>query len=593
MTTEIIQGDCLEEMRKMADNSISAVVTDPPYGLHFMGKDWDKFKAWNQPNPKGHCIKAGAKAAGEYDPKRDDEFQAFIREVAIEALRIVKPGGHLLMFGSPRRHHRQMSGLEDAGWEIRDCIFWCFGSGFPKSHNFGCKCTGDAVPYNHVQRESESKSNLSGLQAGIQDAALLVQKEKESPLQLSMSGHNAPITPRMDGTYEANCFEQQGQEISITGNETRKESSLEGGRNLQEKQGELHRSEVCEMPDRILGNGQERRLCDGASISDGETLRSNSSKNRSSSSQRSQYSEQSNRESGTISEQSDSQDCGMGTCQKCGGLIAFKGYGTALKPAYEPIIMAMKPLDGTFAQNAQKWGQAGINIDGCRIPGSKPDTIRGAGGQNGRYCPINAQGIIKDDGKGRWPANVIFDEEAGAMLDEQSGPCKTGDLNGQPRVENKIYGKCGSTLGNERYYKSDAATGASRFFYCAKASSRERNEGLEELPLKEKKTLNDYVHNSEGRTASKSGAPMANNHPTVKPLKLMEYLIRLVMPPKDGILLDPFAGSGTTILAAKRLGFNAIGIEKQAEYCELARARLASYSDKPKTPDLIDMAISQ
>lgn len=279
--------------------------------------------------------------------------------------------------------------------------------------------------------------------------------------------------------------------------------------------------------------------------------------------------------------------------------FGIDGYGTALKPAWEGWSLAMKPLDGTFAQNAEKWGQAGINIDGCRIEASDQDkfaknwdreTIGDMRGGNFKNSIAGGISSYIKAPKGRWPANVIFDEEAGALLDEQSGPCKTGDLNGQPRVENKIYGKCGSTLGNERYYKSDAATGASRFFYCPKASSRERNEGLDGFEIKES------IEHSFGRYRCKKCNKLKldhnpctceqpeferiqvnkNNHPTVKPLKLMEYLIRLVMPPKDGLLLDPFSGSGTTILAAKRLGFNAIGIEKQAEYCDIANARLAS-----------------
>ena len=214
----------------------------------------------------------------------------------------------------------------------------------------------------------------------------------------------------------------------------------------------------------------------------------------------------------------------------------------------------------------------GLVTEDTRKKGSHKMTSKGIlGGGFGSgemdYDPT----FVSGSAKGRWPANIIFDEEAGAMLDEQSGPCKTGDLNGQPRVENKIYGKCGSTLGKARHYKSDAATGASRFFYCAKASSRERNEGLEELPMKDPeftcRLSNDGLHGNHNPRSK-------NNHPTVKPLKLMEYLIKLVMPPKGGLLLDPFAGSGTTILAAKRLGFEAIGIEKSSEYCEIARKRI-------------------
>lgn len=355
----IIHGDCIEVMKKFPDNHFSAIVTDPPYGLHFMGKDWDQFKKTKSIHNL-HADDCAASIAGVYDDNRNDEFQEFIYQVAIEALRIIKPGGHILMCGASRRFHRQCCGLEDAGWKIRDCISWLYGSGFPKSHNH----------------------------------------------------------------------------------------------------------------------------------------------------------------------------------------FGINGYGTALKPAWEPIIMAMKPCDGTFKKNYEKWEQAGINVDGCRIPGkwerSTPhrDDIRGGN-------------FMKDEGKriewepqeshpkGRWPANLILDEEAGKMLDEQA--------------EHK----------------------ASRFFYCAKASSSERNEGLEGMPEKLCQTGcgGDMPVDDQGNDRDRFKKLARNYHPTVKPLALMEYLIKLVMPPKNGILLDPFAGSGTTILAAQNLGFEAIGIEKEAEYVEIARKR--------------------
>lgn len=301
----IILGDCLEIMKNYPDNHFSAIVTDPPYGIKFMGKKWD--------------------------------YQLPKVDVWSEALRICKPGSFMLAFGGTRTFHRLVCEIEDAGWEIRDCLMWLYGSGFPKSHNkFG-----------------------------------------------------------------------------------------------------------------------------------------------------------------------------------------IEGYGTALKPAWEPIIMAMKPCDGTFANNAEKWGQAGINIDECRLDAGDDKLGR----------------TNKCHQLGRWPANLILDEEAGALIDEQS------EIN------------------------------ASRFFYCAKTSSKERNEGLDGIPLKE-----CGIKNDSGRGFSESDPykkiMYKNNHPTVKPIKLMEYLIKLVMPPKVGLLLDHFAGSGTTLLAAKNLGFESIGIEIDENYCEIAKERL-------------------
>jgi len=328
---QIIHGDCLTEMAKMAPNSVDFIVTDPPYGLHFMGKHWD------------------------------GRIPAI--EIWAEALRICKPGAMLAAFGGSRTHHHLMCAIEGGGWEIRDCIFWIYGSGFTKSHNFG--------------------------------------------------------------------------------------------RQMDE---------------------------------------------------------------------------------------AWKGYGTALKPAYEPIIIAMKPLDGTFRENAEKWGVGGINIDESRI---KTEDNTGSPRGPHRNCYEGGWGQMTSEShpQGRWPANVIFDEEAAMALDEMSGVStsrpdkRTGQRSGKGGVS------CYSGGWSDSPNFLNDSGGASRFFYCAKASSKERGEG--------------------------------NGHPTVKPIALMKYIIKLLAPPGNPTLLDPFCGSGSTLLAAKELGINAIGIEKEAEYCEIAKARLA------------------
>lgn len=350
-----INSDCLDAMGEMDANSISCIVTDPPYGLKFMSKEWDH----------------GIPGAPFWE----------------EALRICKPGSHLLAFGGTRTYHRLVCAIEDSGWEIRDCLMWLYGSGFPKSHNH----------------------------------------------------------------------------------------------------------------------------------------------------------------------------------------FGLEGYGTALKPAYEPIIMAMKPCDGTFKQNVEKWGQGGINIDECRVE-TEEVWKRDCRDQN---MVVNAlcerKGVEKfSHSKGRWPANVILDEEAGAMLDEQSGTLKSGKL--RPYTNSNTNSYCGNWPLVRNYTNEASQGGASRFFYCAKASPAERNEGLEELPLKDLAgCYGEFAGDGRGRQTEHK--PTKNNHPTVKPLKLMEYLIKLVMPPEGGVLLDPFAGSGTTVLAAKRLGFDAIGIEKDEGYCKIAETR--------------------
>jgi len=247
----------------------------------------------------------------------------------------------------------------------------------------------------------------------------------------------------------------------------------------------------------------------------------------------------------------------------------FKGWGTALKPANEPICLARKPLDGTVADNIEKWGVGGLNIDGCRI-GTDNVQCNKKGGGGATFHGQTEKPRLSGSTCGRWPANLLFDEEAAEMLNNQSGPCKTGDLTGQPRVENKIYNTAGTTLNKPRFYKSDNPTGASRFFYVAKASKRERNEGLEGVP---EQITNDGRQTEIDNAYQRGITKRQNHHPTVKPIKLMEYLCKLITPP-SGIVLDPFMGSGSTGIAAINLGFDFIGIEKELEYLEIATKRI-------------------
>ena len=233
----------------------------------------------------------------------------------------------------------------------------------------------------------------------------------------------------------------------------------------------------------------------------------------------------------------------------------YKGWGTALKPAHEPIVMARKPLsEKTVVENVLEWGTGGINIDDSRI--ETDDNLNG-----GAYAknPTERETMWGEDAKnswkrggagefeqpqGRFPANVIFDEEAGKTLDEQTGIIKTGDIKPyKSNTTSSIYGDSGffkNTDVKTTNFKGDSG-GASRFFYCPKTSKKDRGDG--------------------------------NIHPTVKPTDLMLYLIRLVTP-KDGITLDPFMGSGSTGKAALKGGFDFIGIEREQEYFDIAKARI-------------------
>ena len=389
MSWRVEQADCVEQMRAMDVASVDAVVCDPPYGIRFMGQAWD-----------GADIEAAARARAGQDLSltANEAFQAWCKEWAGEALRVLKPGGHMLAFGGTRTYHRLAAGIEDAGFEIRDCLAWLFGSGFPKSLNVG-KAT---------------------------DAA------------------------------------------------------------------------------------------------------------------------------------------------------EWDGWGTALKPAHEPIVVARKPLVGTVAANVLEHGTGGLNIDGCRIdtvsdgPGSTPPTAKGSG------RTMEGGEIVRepyDGSRGRWPANVVLDEAAAATLDEQSGELVSGKsdgFSGEHRAE--VYGRYAR---NELRQSRSTANrgGASRFFYRAKVSRAERNVGLEGFDAK---ALNWSAGDQSPGTFQSDGTDKTarNSHPTVKPIALMRWLVRLITPP-GAVVLDPFTGSGTSGCAAVLEGVDFVGIEREAEYVAIAQARIA------------------
>lgn len=251
----------------------------------------------------------------------------------------------------------------------------------------------------------------------------------------------------------------------------------------------------------------------------------------------------------------------------------WEGWGTALKPAWEPVILARKPLAGTVAQNVQAHGTGALNIDGCRI--GEENTQRTQVGttqvwEGGAFSGARTNGSLA----GRWPANVLLDEHTAELLDAQTGESKSG-------VQRRPFGRGGiwSTQKGEapagpQYGDSG---GASRFFYVAKASRAERDAGCEALPVRSAGEATDREDGADGLSSPRSGAGRTggarNIHPTVKPLALMRWLVRLVTPP-GGCVLDPFAGSASTGVAALQEGALFVGIERETEYVPIALARL-------------------
>jgi DNA modification methylase len=238
----------------------------------------------------------------------------------------------------------------------------------------------------------------------------------------------------------------------------------------------------------------------------------------------------------------------------------WEGWGTGLKQVVEPVVLARKPLDGTVAENTLRWGVGGLNIDASRIPGR----VQKGAANNFVFTPGGQvdDGYVKGTGAhfhndGRWPANVILDEVSAGLLDEQSGvrPGFSGGGNKNTGFRKQYVGGESSGVDLDVQYYGDSG-GASRFFYVAKASKRDRNEGIEN----------------------------PNSHPTVKPTQLMRYLIKLVTPP-GGTVLDPFTGSGSTGKAALLDGFQFVGAELTEEYLPIIEGRLKWASEQVEDED--------
>lgn len=269
----------------------------------------------------------------------------------------------------------------------------------------------------------------------------------------------------------------------------------------------------------------------------------------------------------------------------------WQGWGTALKPSFEPIIVARKPFKGSLVDNVIEYGVGGINIDECRVGNEE---IKTQGGNNFSNLYGNYNEVIESSHNGRFPANTIltydetdFDEVCGGFPYTKSG--KNG-IRQSDGFNKNDYGKgIGIKVGMNNGEYGDSGS-ASRYFYCAKASKKDRDEGLEEF---EQQKVNDG-RKKDADNAFQRGATLRHNiHPTVKPTELMQYLIRLVTP-KGGTILDPFMGSGSTGKAAmfenkeRQADYKFIGIEREKEYCNIAESRIKwanKYKEEQKNID--------
>lgn len=266
------------------------------------------------------------------------------------------------------------------------------------------------------------------------------------------------------------------------------------------------------------------------------------------------------------------------------------GKGTALKPAHEPIAVAWKPFKGTIKACHAAHGTAALNIDACRIGVDDADYARNASGDRGHdQNRVRQSEFAMTAGSandlGRWPANVILDEGAAALLDAQTGKLVSG-ANPTRRGPDKFRDAYGEFKGQAECIPSRGLDvgGASRFYYVAKTSRREREYGCEALPIATGGEATGRIDGTAGVANPRAGAGRlggrANIHPTVKPIALMRWLIRLVTPP-GGVVLDPFLGSGTTMIAARLEARHGIGLDRTPEYLTISRARCAAWRRRP------------
>lgn len=494
MSVDLRCGDSFDLLKTLSDNSVDTVITDPPAGISFMGKDWDTFPVRKRElEPSRGARKDGGSMRGfangfdgvNLSPTARDAFIEWLSAILAECYRVAKPGAMLLCWALPRTSHWTGTAIENAGWEVRDVISHLFGSGFPKSLDI---------------------SKALDKVAGAERTEVIGARHRN-------------VKPYDDGNgWNAN---------NTTGDHEYTAPATPAARE-------------------------------------------------------------------------------------------WDGYGTALKPSAEFWWLAMKPVDGTFAQNALKWGVAGLNVDAGRIGLADGEECKPMKAQQTNNCIIKQSGRYTDTTElkpsGRFPSHVVLSHSPNCngscaddcpvrLLDEQSGN-KTGAHGGNGNFRQHSWMlqdtpqkiEKDNTGGASRFFK--IVENDSRFLYCSKASRRERDAGLEGMPERTGAELTGRKEGSAGLVGDKNnrgqtanpfanGVPIArNHHPTVKPLTLMEYLCNLTRTPTGGVVLDPFMGSGSTIVAAIRTGRGAIGFESRQEYFEIAQAR-ARHAQREKAALLL------
>lgn len=591
---ELHRGTAIAVLASMPDESVDAIVTDPPYGLSKEPDIAEVLTHWLAGDDYEH-------GGGGFMGKSWDSFVPG-PSVWKECLRVLKPGGHLLCFAGSRTVDLMGIAIRLGGFEIRDQLQWLYGSGFPKSLSVH-KATVKAVESRYGSARCTCLDGGAGVLVG-DDAGRRggdedrPERDGGVPPTEGAGGSDLPIHQGSDDDSVRELRHADGEEVQGSA-PLPAAVLLDGVRGSgAEAAGHGHASVRAGMEEPSSGDPQagprvpivwsqaqevDRTACPPSGavpVRGDEPLGELGGAVRDVSPQ-----DRGDHDAGVGVDPGRSEprrtildDHGGGraamaaVCSWCGlpdpaWLMRLEPLGTALKPAHEPIILARKPLgvDGrkaTVADNVLTHGTGAINVDATRVAAeSRPNHVADYKDTENNVFASRMNGSLAGGSKvegvtdlGRWPANVILDPEAGGVLDEQTGTLKSGARKAgtyTTRAEGGVYAPWEP---KPLPPLSGDSGGASRFFYCAKTSKSERNAGLPD--------------------------GVKNEHPTVKPVALMEWLVRMVTPP-GGTVLDPFCGSGTTMVAAERLGFDGIGIDRDDDdkYLAIARHRVRHASE--------------
>jgi DNA modification methylase len=535
---KLMLGNNIDKLKELPDNFVDSIVTDPPYGISFMNKKWD------------------------YDVPSVEFWK--------EVYRVLKPGGHILSFGGTRTYHRMVVNIEDAGFEIRDQIMWVYGSGFPKSLNIG----------KEVDKRGGKTIGWFG--------EWLVKWRKDNNIPQSKIAELFP---------------------SKTGGLTGCVSNWELGNNLPTNEQFNLICKTFNLPFNSLEE-VEREFIGTKTSGIGKAFTK------------------------------DGWGSGKDEVEITKGNSQYEGWGTGLKPANEPICLARKPIEEkTITENVLKYGTGGINIDGCRVSHNEPiRTMKAQEGGNKVYQQAGRREETTElKEEGRFPANFIIECTCDEVISGENNGLKketfenygngeygkkdgrktqptakkiegtwykdTGDIHTNPdcpcrildeqsgegkstkRLNNQDYNKKSDNIniggGNKNCEYNDTG-GASRFFYVPKVGKKERNLGLDNFEDVEDKgsiglrTIGGTPLYEKGSSELINTRITKNNHPTVKPINLLTYLVRLITPP-NGIVMDCYMGSGSTGIATLLEGFQFIGMEMDEDYFKIAETRINNY----------------